>query len=138
MPNSPALKSLVTDYYEAINTANWSALDELVLPGFAHHTPGLMPGLPAFKQILSMYRQGFPDVHTQIERLIAEEDIIVAHTMVQGIHAGTFLGHPATFKKFKAMAVDIFRFQQGKIAERWGVFDTILMLQQLGIYSPTG
>lgn len=130
-------KKIVSHYYEVINSGNLADLDQLVAPGYIHHTPNLPAGLGPFKYLLTLYRQGFPDVHNQVEALIAEGDTVVAHTTTRGSHTGPFLGHPATGKSFIATGIDIFRLAEGKVVERLGVFDTITMLQQLGLYTPT-
>jgi steroid delta-isomerase-like uncharacterized protein len=131
-----ANKKLVSHYYEAINSGNLAALDQVVAAGYQHHTPNLPAGLSPFKAMLSMYRQGFPDMCNTIETLIAEGDLVVAHATTSGTHTGSFLGHPATGKPFTATGIDIFRVADSLLVERWGAFDTIAMLQQLGLYSP--
>lgn len=129
-------RALVRRYYEVINGGDFNQLDELVSGNYQHHVPGLLPTLQAFKQVLHMYRHGFPDLVNNVEALIVEEDKIVARVSIHGSHQGMFLGHPPTHKPFKAVGIDIFRIADGKIAERWGLFDTMTMLQQLGLYSP--
>jgi predicted ester cyclase len=130
-------KALVRRYYDVINSGDFNGLDEIVSSRYQHHVPGLLPGVQAFKQVLSMYRHGFPDLVNTIEDLIVEGDKIVARVGIQGSHQGIFLGHPPTQKPFKAVGIDIFHIAGGKIAERWGLFDTMAMLQQLGLYTPT-
>jgi predicted ester cyclase len=130
--------ALVTRYYEAINSGNLGVLDEVASANYKHHTEGVLPGLQAFKSILKMYRQGFPDVHNKIEDIIVGKDKIVVRVTTQGSHTGYFLGHEPTNQSFSASAIDIFRVANGKLVEHWSVFDTINMLQQLGLYRPLG
>lgn len=130
-------ESLVRHYYQAINEGNLDALDALVAPDFIHHTRGMPAGLAIFKRVLLMFRQGFPDLHNTIEAVILDGDLVVARTTTRGTHQGPFLDHPPTGRPFEAPAIEIFRLANGRLVERWGVFDTIAMLQQLGLYSPT-
>lgn len=126
---------VVHRYYQALNAGSLSALDDLIAPGFIHHTRGMPDGLATYKRVLLMFRQGFPDLHSDIETLIAAGDMVVAHTITRGTHRGLFLGHAPTGKQFEAAGIDIFRLVEGRMVERWGVFDTIAMLQQLGLYA---
>jgi predicted ester cyclase len=130
--------ALITRYYEAINSGNLTVLDEVAATNYQHHTPGLLPGLQAFKSILVMYRQGFPDMHNTIEDIIVGQNKIVVRVTTQGHHTGFFLGHEPTQQFFSASAIDIFRVADGKLVEHWSVFDSINMLQQLGLYRPLG
>lgn len=130
--------ALVKRYYESLNSGNLGVLDEIAAANYQHHTEGLQPGLQAFKSVVRMYRQGFPDMHNTIEDIIVGKDKIVVRVTTQGHHTGSFLGHEATHQSFSASAIDIFRVAGGKLVEHWSVFDTINMLQQLGIYRPLG
>ena len=47
-------------------------------------------------------------------------------------HKGDCLGIPATGKAYKFDAVDIFRIQDGKLAEHWDVLDVYSLFKQLG------
>lgn len=129
-------KTLVHQYYDIINRGDLDALDQLVSPGYRYHAPGLPPSLFIFKQMLLAYRVGFPDLNHVVEQLISEGDRVVAYVTTQGTHTGPFLGHAPTHQHFSAAGVDIFRLEQGRLVERWGAFDTLSMLQQLGLYQP--
>ncbi len=129
-------KALVRRYYGVVNSGELNALDEFIAPDFAHHNPGMPPGLDVLKGMLTMYRIGFPDIHSTIEFLIVENNRAAAYTTTHGTNIGTFLGHPPTGKQFTATGIDIFRIADGGLVERWGSFDTLGMLQQLGLSTP--
>jgi len=46
------------------------------------------------------------------------------------------MGHDATGKAIKVRGMQISRFQDGKLVERWGSRDELGMLSQLGLVSP--
>jgi predicted ester cyclase len=82
-----------------------------------------------------MFLEAFPDLHLEIEFMIAEGDRLMTHICTTGTHTRPFMGMPATGKKFKVNGTDIFRFNnEGKVAAHWGVFDTLGMLMQLGLF----
>jgi hypothetical protein len=58
----------------------------------------------------------------------------VARARATGTHQGDFMGMPATGKRIEVQLVDIIRFgDDGLAREHWGVFDTMTMMQQLGV-----
>jgi predicted ester cyclase len=84
-----------------------------------------------------MFRSGFPDIRFHLEALVSEGDMVVARTVTEGTHTGEFMGHPATGRSFRTIGIEMFRVREGKLAEQWGVFDTLGMLLQLGLYRPS-
>ena len=68
-----------------------------------------------------------------MEDLIADGDRVVARVTTGGTHGGEFMGAPATGKRISVQEVDIFRIENGKIAEAWAAVDFFGMLTQLGL-----
>jgi hypothetical protein len=76
---------------------------------------------------------GFPDLHHEIEHVIAEDDAVVVRFVLHGTHSGSFFGIPPTGRRVAIPAHVILRVTQGKVSELFGVFDEAGMLRQLGI-----
>ncbi|MEO6089494.1 MAG: nuclear transport factor 2 family protein [Umezawaea sp.] len=83
-------------------------VDRFVRPDYIQHNPLAPDGADALKNLGSALHQQFPDAKYNVKRIIAEGDLVLAHSNVV-IAPGT-LG---------SAVVDIFRFQDGKIAEHW-------------------
>ena len=64
--------------------------------------------------------------------MVAEGDKVVVRFTIGGTHRAQFMGVPATGKRGDVTAIDIMRFQDGKIVDPWGEVDFLGMLQQLG------
>jgi predicted ester cyclase len=64
--------------------------------------------------------------------MLAEGDMVCARVTFSGTHQGEFMGLPPTGKRIEVDAIDIVRIRDGQVAEHWGVFDAMLMMQQLG------
>ncbi len=124
---------IVRRFYETLNAAQDDRLDELAIPGFWYRQPGVPPGLAGFRQVLAIYRLGFPDFHNTVEELIGEGDRVAARTLTSGTHTGIFLGHPPTGRHFSAAGLEVFTLRDGWLIERTGVFDSAAMFQQLGL-----
>jgi predicted ester cyclase len=85
-----------------------------------------------------MYHEAFPDIHVTIEDLIAEGDKVVARWTGGGTNTGEMMGMPPTGKAFKVTGVNTFRISGGKVVDTWVNFDTLGMMQQLGIVPTPG
>ncbi len=82
--------------------------------------PGAANGHEGFKRVLGGFLEAFPDLHLEIEFMIAEGDRLMNHISTTGTHTGPFMGMPATGKKFKVNGTDIFRFNnEGKVVGHW-------------------
>src|SRR5436190_22574789 len=104
MKAEPPAKTIVRNYYAAINNGNLRMLDTFVVLDYVHHIPNLPPGLAIYKHFLAMYRASFSDLHTTIEDLLLDGDKVIAYVTVRGTHTDTFLGHPPTGKMFMTIA----------------------------------
>ena len=101
--------------------------------GLTWRVPGQAPGVEGVKQTFTMFRTAFPDLYFTAAEQIAEGDKIASRVVTRGITAtSAYQGIPATGKKVKSEEIDILRFANGKTVERWGVFDNLGLLQQLG------
>ena len=67
---------------------------------------------------------------------IADDDHVSIAFTVSGTHLGDFNGIPPSGRTFKASGVEIFRFANGQVVERWGLTDDMGILGQLGLVSP--
>jgi steroid delta-isomerase-like uncharacterized protein len=132
-------KAIARRGYEAINQNNPEALDEVAAPDLTDHdpAPGQAPGLEGVKQWFSSMHTAFPDFRMNVEDMIAEGDKVVARVRLSGTHQGEFMGIDATGNRVTIKGIDILRINaDGKIMERWGNFDDLGMMQQLGVMEP--
>lgn len=122
-------------YHEANDAQRYDLLPELVAEGIVVHTPIPVPasGREGFVELLQGFRTAFPAQRTEIHRLIAEGDMVVALHTHHATHGGPFLGLPATGKEVVVIGLEAFRFADGKIAEFWHQDDLLSLLGQLGL-----
>jgi steroid delta-isomerase-like uncharacterized protein len=78
---------------------------------------------------------GFPDLTLRIDDMVAEGDKVTWRVTATGRHDGTFMGLPATGKPVTFGAQYEFRFEDGKIVERWSTIDRLSLLVQIGAVS---
>jgi len=120
---------------EAVNSGNLEALDQFVTPDSVDRdpAPGQGVGPAGYKAMFGEMRTAFPDLKIEVEHLTATEDDVAFAYTVSGTHRGEFQGHAATGGVFSIRGVQISRFVDDKLAERWGSSDQIGMLSQLGL-----
>jgi len=96
-----------------LKNAATGKLDEaygLVSPNFRHHNAYFPSDMESLKAGMADAHKQFPNTKIDVQRAIAEDDLVAVHSRVQ--HA------PET----AAIAVvHIFRFESGQIAELWDV-----------------
>ncbi len=128
-------KAIVRRAYDAINRNDLDALEEMVDSDITDHdpAPGQGPGLEGVKQYFSSLHAAFPDVHMDVEDMIAEGDKVVTRVRMSGTHQGEFMGIDPTGNRVEVSGIDILRVADGKIMEHWGNFDDLAMMQQLGV-----
>lgn len=130
-------KALINKYFdEAWNKRNPTADDQFISPDVVIHgspLPGAPPGLEGAKAVLRMFITAFPDLNVTNEDLVAEGDKVVQRWVSHVTHLGPLMGIPPTGKKVTLNGMNLFRIANGKIVERWGVFDALGLMQQLGV-----
>jgi steroid delta-isomerase-like uncharacterized protein len=122
-------------FAEAVNTGNFDLFKETVSAENIDHdpAPGQVAGPEGYRMFFTGLRNAFPDLSVSLETLVADEDsIAIAYTM-SGTQTGTLNGFPPTGKKVKIRGMQISKFKDGKMVERWGSSDELGMLQQLGV-----
>ena len=114
-----------------------SVADRILSSDFADHDPvsGQRPGRDGYKEMISLFRTAFPDLRVKNEDVIVEAggDKVVVRWAAHGTNTGPFLHMAPTGREVDLKGVDILRIFDGKIAERWGEFDALGMMSQLGV-----
>jgi len=128
-------KALARRFYdEVVNGGRLELIDELLAPDFVDHQPfpGVTPDRAGVREFFETVLPAFPDLRFDVEDLVAEGDKLAARVVVRATHRGEFLGIPPTGKEVSVSLVDLIRFEDGLAVERWGVTDTLALMEQLG------
>jgi len=121
-------------FAEGVNSGNFDVFDEVVDLDVVDHDPApdQGPGPEGFKQLFQTMRTAFPDLEVTPEHMIATDDDVALAYTINGTHEGEFLGVGPTGRRITARGVQIGRFRDGRLVERWGSSDQLSILQQLG------
>ncbi len=141
VPQTEMNKEVVRRYTEEVwSQGKLDLIDEIIGDGYVFHDP-LTPGVEgreAIKQLIAAYRVAYPDLHFTIEDLIAEGDWVVSRWTSSGTQLGELMGIPPTGIWGQSMGITLFRVVDGKIVEEWARWDSLGLLQQLGVVPAMG
>lgn len=129
-------KALMRHFLEASVSPDKAAFKELMAPDFVAHIPSGPANREAYVQHNYGYVSAFSDRQFEVDDLVAEGDKVVARATWRGTHTGDFMGLAPTGKQLAVGAVITERFRDGKAVEHWSLFDSLGMMQQLGLVPP--
>lgn len=119
---------------EAVGSGDLSTFEQIFAPNVVDHDPAPDQGAgPAgFRKFFTGLRSAFPDLKVTLDHMVqTDTDIAMAYT-IHGTHKGAFAGIPPTGKTITARGMQIARFENGLIVERWGSSDELGILTKLG------
>jgi predicted SnoaL-like aldol condensation-catalyzing enzyme len=110
-----ATKDIVVHFYEELfSHGNLAVIDEFVGPVYIDHNPQSPDGSESIRNVVTGLRVAYPDMKSSIERVIAEDDLVLLHTNAV-LEPGS-----------KGMAIAaVFRVDNGKIVEHWEVMQQV-------------
>jgi hypothetical protein len=87
---------------------------------------------------MKTFRAAFPDLVMSVDNVIAQDDFVGEVLTLRGTHTGAFAGIPPTGKPIEIRSVNVCRFEDGLVRERWGASDDLGLLQQIGVLPSPG
>jgi len=126
-------------YEEVINQQKLVVVDEVAATNYVNHgfQVGQPTGRDGLKRFVGAFHTAFADGHLTIDQMIAEGDTVATRLTFHGTHTGEFQGIAPTGKKVTMPALDMARYEGGKMVEQWGGPDQMSLLQQLGALPST-
>ena len=85
-----------------------------------------------FRQVATMLRAAFPDLHMAIADMVAEGESVAVRLTMTGTHQGPFMGMLPTGRKFAVEQMRFIRFHDGQMTDSWAVIDWLGWRRQLG------
>jgi predicted SnoaL-like aldol condensation-catalyzing enzyme len=107
---------LVLDMFEQVlSPMDSSAVDRFISPSYIQHNQMAEPGRDGLKKFLDMIREQTPDAVHDIKRAFVDGDHVTVH-----YHVRRWPGDPGW------AVIDIFRIEDGLIAEHWDVMQDVI------------
>jgi len=122
-------------FAEAVNTGKFDLFEQVVASNCIDHDPadGQVPGPAGYRMFFSEMRTAFPDMSVAPEIMVQDDDAIAFAYTLTGTHSGPLGKIPPTGKKVKIRGMQISKFKDGKMVERWGSSDERTLLRQIGV-----
>lgn len=79
------------------------------------------------------WRAAFPDLNMQVDKLLAEGDLVAVRWTARGTNTGSGNGIPATGRAVEITGTTLFRMDEGRIAEEWTCANSLGLMRQLGM-----
>ena len=93
-----------------------------------------VPARRACATVIAAYQNAFEGAHWDVEEMIsADGDVVLTRWNGTGTHTGELMGIAPTKKRVKVAGIWVHRISAGRIVESWNIWDTLGLLQQLGV-----
>jgi len=130
------IEALVRRWFKELDKGKAGALaamDETCATDFVRHCARGkdMRGIKNYKQDMSELFSTFPDVHFTLDDMVVQRDKVA----IRYTWTGT---DKATNKKVAMWEIEIDRIAGGKFVECWERYDTLGLMQQLGLVPKPG
>jgi steroid delta-isomerase-like uncharacterized protein len=124
--------------WELIAQRDPKAIEEIYDADSVVHEPDEdLHGVEEAKRYLSTYLAAFPDLGVTVQDVITEGAQQVTRWTLRGTHRGeTEEFGPPTGRQIELEGISIHRTADGKIVEEWERYDSLTVMQQLGL-APT-
>jgi len=120
---------------EAMAAGDATAVEAMFSADFVDHDPaaGQPDGAAGLTWYWDGFERSFSDVRREVVHTVATPEHVVTVTRLSGTHTGEWQGHAPTGRSFAVRSVQVMRFEDGVVVERWGSTDVLGILQQLGL-----
>ena len=119
---------------EHLNNGDIDSAVELFAADAVDHdsAAGQSPGRNGFRDFFTAFASAFPDAHFEPEYLVADDDHVCVAYRITGTHKGLFQNIAATNKRIDVRGMQMGRFENARIVERWGSTDQLGIMEQIG------
>jgi steroid delta-isomerase-like uncharacterized protein len=121
---------------DVVNEHNGGAAASFLTPDMQWYggTVGLVSGRANVAELFAGVVAAFPDAHVTIDDIFGQGDQVVVRVVVSGTQEGAILGIPASGRHVQWDGVDIYRLNDGKIANIWAGDDWTAILNDTGTF----
>ena len=129
--NDPA--AIARRWFEEVwNERRDDTVDELMsADSHGHVEGGDVRGPQAFREMRAMFFAALPDVHLEIEDVVADRDRAAVRWRATGTHAGDGFGFPATKQQVHFRGTTWLTVRDGRIVEGWDTWNLGGLLESL-------
>lgn len=123
------LSEIYRAYIACLNQQDWPKLEQFVDDNVSRN--GQQLGLSGYREMLERDFREIPDLHFNIQLLIADAPYIASRLAFDCTPKGKFLGLDVNGKKVSFTENVFYEFRGGKIVQVWSVIDKTAIEAQL-------
>ena len=147
------IKDIALRSMEIMRDGTYEDFVEVVHPEAVNHESKDEPpatrgrGPAAFYATALWLRDAFADLDFEVHTVVAEDDLVVVHNTMHGVHARAFVGYkpdgtvdqafPPTGRSFASTQPPWLRVRDGQVVEHWANRDDMGTALQLGWIPPS-
>lgn len=114
-------KDIVVKFFEdGYTNQNFEFVMKCVAENYIDHSPASARSNAEAVGILRIVAEQFSNLTVKVLDVFAEEGMVAARILYDGIHTGTCMEIPATGKHITFEALENFKVENGRITESWG------------------
>ncbi|MFO1477152.1 MAG: ester cyclase [Verrucomicrobiota bacterium] len=117
---------------EVVNTGEVERLSEFISEDCTNPLMGVQ-GWGWFRDHVLNFRRCYPDLVVTVDGQIAEGETVVTWWTMRGTHSGEWGGLRPTHKRIVLHGVNIQKFRNGRIVEKFGASNSLEALLELGV-----
>ncbi|MGZ6242428.1 MAG: ester cyclase [Candidatus Binataceae bacterium] len=123
--------ALLDKYVAAVNAHDTSTFADIHTQAYIQHSGRSPNGLAAQVENFRALFARMPDVQARVEDRVIQGDKVVARMTFSATHTQPIQGIAPTGRRFELRTIDIWRVENGKLAEHWDVVDYAGLQKQL-------
>jgi predicted ester cyclase len=150
----PNAEAVALASFEAMASGTRADFERLIAPDWVNHEAkdeppaARQPYGPAACEATALWlRAAYSELRWDINEVVAERDLVVAHVTMRGRHTGEFVAYdaagaidevfPPTGREFASPQTHWMRVTAGRMSEHWANRDDLGMAKQLGWVPPS-
>ncbi|WP_247197122.1 ester cyclase [Streptomyces sp. GESEQ-35] len=130
--------ALIRTAYQLVESDDFDAAEQMLTEDFIANVPGSpdpLHGREVWRMGTKIMKDAFPDLKIDVQEMFGVGDKVTVLVHFQGTHQGAFQQFEATGRHVSFRSIEVYRFEDDKIAEEWVAPDMLNLMQQI---SPTG
>ena len=129
--NKSVVQHILKDIW---NAKNPTLITDHIAPDHVIYNPdGAHHGIEGYKELYDTWTSAFPNLQFTIEDQVAEGSKVMTLFTFSGTHSGKLGGIEPTGREVSVTGVLVCRLAEGKAVEERGVWDSLRLMQQLGV-----
>jgi len=130
-------------FNELFNQGDLDVADDILAPEVSYNgpvslTPRDVNGPEDIKDYVAVYQEAFPDIWYTVEHIFGSDAEMCVRWVATGTHTSDLFDLESTGETFAEDGINVFTIDDGRITEIWSEWDTLKMVQELGVMPPVG